>query len=302
MAHPREDGKGREERQGAARCDPASPMTDSTRKTFARTLARPEAELDLGRAALLIAQVEYPELDVNHYVRRLDAMAESIGPELALEADPMRRVAVLNRFLFVTEGFRGNADQYYDPRNSFLNDVLDRKLGIPITLSTVYVELARRLHLPVAGVGFPGHFLVKYVLSGGEILIDPFHRGAILTEADCRRRLKEMTDDAVAFQPDHLRSVTKRQILSRMLTNLKHIYLRARNFPKALRVMDLLLEVTPEEGVEVRDRGLLLSQVGRLGAALRDLERYLAMNTQAEDAKTIKEHVAGIRRRMASMN
>ncbi len=277
-------------------------MADSPHKAFVTLLARPEPDLDLGRAALLVARAEYPALDVEHYLGRLDAMAASIAPEVALETEPMRRVAVLNRSLFVTEGFRGNAEQYYDPRNSFLNEVLDRKLGIPITLSTVYMELARRLRLPIAGVGFPGHFLVKYVLDDGEILIDPFHRGAILTPADCRRRLKEMTDGSVAFQPDHLRSVTKRQILSRMLSNLKHIYLRARSFPKALRVMDLMLVVNPEDAAEVRDRGLVLSQAGRLGAALRDLERYLAMAPKAEDADTIKEHMAGVRRRMAAMN
>jgi len=239
---------------------------------------------------------------VAHYLRRLDAMAESLGAEMALEADPMRRVALLNRSLFVSEGFRGNADQYYDPRNSFLNDVLDRKLGIPITLSTLYLELARRLHLPIAGVGFPGHFLVKYVLSGGEILIDPYHRGAILTEADCRRRLQETTDGSVGFRPDHLRAVTKRQILTRILANLKHIYLRARSFPGALRVMDLLVIVNGADPTEVRDRGLLLSQVGRHGPALRDLERYLASTPAAEDADAIKGRMAGIRRRMASMN
>ncbi len=277
-------------------------MADFPHRSFVRALAHPEPDLDLGRAALLIAQGEYPGLDVDHYLRRLDAMAASIGPEVAQETEPMRRVFLLNRFLFITEGFRGNAEHYYDPRNSFLNDVLDRKLGIPITLCTVYVELAKRLHLPVAGVGFPGHFLVKYVLSEGEILIDPFHRGAILTHADCRRRLKEMTDGAVAFRAEHLRSVTKRQILSRMLSNLKHIYLRARDLSKALRVMDLMLMVNPDDPAEVRDRGLLLSQAGRLGAALRDLEGYLAMAPRGEDADTIKEHLAGIRRRIASMN
>ena len=277
-------------------------MSDSAHKAFANVVARPEPELDLGRAALLIARAEYPTLDVEHYLGRLDAMAASVAPEVTWETEPMRRVAVLSRFLFVTEGFRGNGEQYYDPRNSFLNDVLDRKLGIPITLSIVYMELARRLRLPVVGVGFPGHFLVKYVMDDGEILLDPFHRGAILTPADCRRRLKEMTDGSVAFQPDHLRSVTKRQILSRMLSNLKHIYLRARNLPKAMQVMDLMLVVSPEDPVEVRDRGLLLSQAGRLGAALRDLERYLALAPKAEDADSIKDHMAGIRRRMASMN
>jgi regulator of sirC expression with transglutaminase-like and TPR domain len=277
-------------------------MAQSPHRSFARALAHPEPELDLGRAALLIAQGEYPGLDVDHYLRRLDAMAASIGPEVALEAEPTRRIFLLNRFLFITEGFRGNVEHYYDPRNSFLNDVLDRKLGIPITLSTLYMEVAKRLDLPVVGVGFPGHFLVKYVLGEKEILIDPFHRGAILTQADCRRRLKEMTDGSVTLRPEHLQSVTKRQILSRMLSNLKHIYLRARSFPKALRVMDLMLIANPDDPAEVRDRGLLLSQAGRLGAALRDLERYLAMAPRAEDADSIKEHVAGVRRRIASMN
>ncbi len=277
-------------------------MDDAAREAFGRALALPEPDLDLGRAALLIARGEYPRLDVEHYLARLDAMADSLRTEMALEKDPARRVALLSRFLFVTEGFRGNADQYYDPRNSFLNDVLDRKLGIPITLSTVYMELGWRLQLPLVGVGFPGHFLVKYVLRDGEILIDPFHRGAVLTEADCRRRLEAMTEGAMPFQPEHLRPVTKRQILARTLTNLKQIYLRARNFPKALGIMDLVLVVSPAEAAEVRDRGLLLSQTGRLGAALRDLERYLALAPEAEDAETVKEHMAGIRRRMASMN
>jgi regulator of sirC expression with transglutaminase-like and TPR domain len=271
---------------------------------FSRLLAHPEPDLDLGRAALLIARTEYPGLDVDHYLRRLDAMAESIRGDVAAEREPRRRIGVVNRFLFVTEGFRGNAEQYYDPRNSFLNDVLDRKLGIPITLSAVYLEVGRRVGLAIAGVGFPGHFLVKYALADGEIIVDPFYRGAILTAEDCRRRLREMTDGAVTFQPEHLRSVTKRQILARILTNLKQIYLRARNFPKALRIIDLLVLASPEEGKaqEVRDRGLLFSQAGRLGDALRDLEQYLALAPDAGDADAIKERIAGIRRRMAGMN
>jgi regulator of sirC expression with transglutaminase-like and TPR domain len=299
-------GKGKAPRApaGSMRCLRGwdASMIDPTQEAFARALADPEPDLDLGRAALLIARAEYPRLEMEHYLRRLDALADSIGPEVALEADPLRRVAALNRFLFVTEGFRGNTEQYYDPRNSFLNDVLDRKMGIPITLSTVYLEVARRLHLPVLGVGFPGHFLVKYVLSDREILIDPFHRGAILTEADCRRRLQEMTDGSLELRAEHLRSVTKRQILARILANLKHIYLRARNFPKALRVIDLLVVASPDDAAEVRDRGLLLAQTGRPGPAARDLERYLTMAPKAEDGDAIKEHLEAVRRRIAGMN
>jgi regulator of sirC expression with transglutaminase-like and TPR domain len=277
-------------------------MGDATYEAFSQALACPEPDLNLGGAALLIARAEYPRLDTAHYLSRLDAMAESLGGEMALERAPQRQVALLSRFLFLTEGFRGNADHYYDPRNSYLNDVLDRKLGIPITLSTLYMELGWRLRLPLLGVGFPGHFLVKYVHERGDILVDPFHRGAILSEADCRRRLAEMTDGAITLRPEHLRAVTKRQILARMLTNLKQIYVRARDFPRALRTIDMVLVVLPGEAAEVRDRGLLLSQAGRLGPALRDLERYLALAPEAEDAKSVKEHLAGIRRRMAAMN
>lgn len=277
-------------------------MTEAIIRQFARALEHPEPELDLGRAALLMARVEYPELDVNHYLGRLDALAASVAREVALETDPRRRVALLSRFLFVTEGFRGNAEQYYDPRNSFLNDVLDRKLGIPITLSTVYIEVARRLRLPVVGVGFPGHFLAKYVLPEGEILIDPFHGGGVLSEADCRRRLREMTDGSIPFRPEHLRAATKRQILVRMLINLKQIYLRARNLPKALRVLDLLVAASPDDAAGVRDRALLLAQAGRLAAAARDLEHYLKMAPAGEDATTAKRHLAEVRRRMAAMN
>lgn len=277
-------------------------MTEGAAQALARALRSPEAELNLGRAALLIARAEYPGLDVGHYLDRLDALARSIAPEVAREEDAAHRLDLLSRFLFISEGFRGNADQYYDPRNSYLNDVLDRKLGIPITLSTIFMEVARRLGLPIVGVGFPGHFLVKYVHRDGEILIDPFHRGAILTPRECRRRLEEMAGGSVPFRAEHLRAVSKAQILFRMLTNLKHIYVRARNFPKALRILDLLLVVDPGAAPDVRDRGLLLSQVGCPGAALHDLERYVAMAPEAEDAEAMAKQVAGIRRRIASLN
>jgi regulator of sirC expression with transglutaminase-like and TPR domain len=277
-------------------------MDDAALEAFGRAVSLPEPELDLGRAALLFARAEYPHLNVEHYLDRLDAMAGSLRAEMALEGEPLRRVALLNRFLFVTEGFRGNAEQYYDPRNSFLNEVLDRKLGIPISLSAVYMELAWRLDMPVVGVGFPGHFLVKYLHGEPGIIIDPFHRGAVLSEADCRRRLEAMSEGGVTLRPEHLRPVTKRQIVARMLANLKQLYLRARDFPKAVRIIDLMLAASPGDAGEMRDRGLVLIQAGRLGAAVRDLERYLASAPEAEDAKKLKEHLEGVRRRIASMN
>src|SRR5437899_3280203 len=186
--------------------------------------ARPEHDVDLAEASLLIAGEEYPDLDPVRYLARLD----ELGSALRHEAGGARgedAVAALNRLLFQVEGFRGNTEDYYDPRNSFLNDVLDRRTGIPITLSLIYMEVGKRLGLSLEGVGMPGHFLVKCLPEGLEIFIDPFHQGEILLEEGCKKRLMEIYGNDFQFKRSFLDSVGKRQILSRMLTNLKGIYL-----------------------------------------------------------------------------
>src|SRR5207247_8146622 len=169
------------------------------RRRFIALIERPHGEFRLAEGALLIAQEEYLSLDVPAYLRRLDAMAEVVSSRLGLEIDPQRIVAQLNVYLFDEQGFRGNQEQYYDTRNSFLNDVLERKTGIPITLSVVYIELARQVGLPIVGVGMPGHFLVRYSAQPTVFWIDPFHHGQILTQEDCQQLLARMYGQALTW-------------------------------------------------------------------------------------------------------
>jgi regulator of sirC expression with transglutaminase-like and TPR domain len=223
-----------------------------------------DERIDLVRAALTIAQTEYPHLDANSYCNHIKDLAVRVKRLVPDLGDPSESILALNRVLFDEEGFRGNRDDYYDPRNSFLNDVLDRKLGIPITLAVVYMEVARRVGFPLVGVGMPGHFLLKhYDVDGRETLIDPFNRGGILTAKDCQRRLDEIYSGQMRLQPEFLMAVSRRQVLVRILNNLKSVYLSVRNFRKALPIVDLILAVYPRSPEDVKQRALLRWSVGR---------------------------------------
>jgi len=277
-------------------------MPAPCRRAFARLVSRPELAIDLAEAALLIAKEEYPDLEVARYLSRLDAMAAELRDRVGKGPDAHRLIASLGDYLFKEQGFRSNADDYHDPRNSFLNDVLDRRMGIPITLSAVYMEVGRRLGVHLHGVGMPGHFLVKYVGPGEEIVIDPFDGGAIVSPADCQRILDRISGGKLALEPRFLSSLGTRQILARMLTNLKVIYFNSQAYAKALGVVDRLLILDPRAATEVRDRGLLCCQLKRYPEAMADLERYLKLAPAAEDAEVIRDHLRSIRQREASMN
>jgi regulator of sirC expression with transglutaminase-like and TPR domain len=276
--------------------------TPPCRASFAQAVNRPDPLIDLAEAALLIAKEEYPELVVSAYLCRLDAMAESVRPRIRDPRDPREICAGLNEHLFRQESFRGNTENYYDPRNSFLNEVLDRRVGIPITLSLVYIEIARRLGLPLQGVGMPGHFLVKCSAPGEEIVIDPFGGGAILSIADCQRILDKLFDGRVAFEPRMLAPISSRQILMRILNNLKGIYVKADQYGKALAVVDRLLILHPDSPCDLRDRGLLACQLKRYAEASENLDRYLRLAPQAEDRDVIREHLRSIRERVVALN
>jgi regulator of sirC expression with transglutaminase-like and TPR domain len=276
--------------------------TRSCRVDFARLVSRPEESIDLAEAALLIAKEEYPELDVAGYLDRLKSMAAEVQAQVSPEVDPRRMIAALNTYLFQDQGFRGNSDDYYDPRNSFLNDVLDRRIGIPITLSIVYLAVGWRLGLHLHGVGMPGHFLVKYTASAEEIVIDPFSGGAVVTPTDCQRLLDRIYDGKLRFEPRFLTTLGTRRILARMLSNLKVIYFNNHAYAKALSVVDRLLILDPKAASEIRDRGLLSSQLKRFTEATADLERYLRLAPEAEDADVIRDHLRSMRERSASMN
>ncbi|HXG19987.1 MAG TPA: transglutaminase-like domain-containing protein [Methylomirabilota bacterium] len=266
-------------------------MPLSARERFAQLVNSPNDDFDLAEASLLIAQEEQPTLDVQAYLQRLDALAEAVRTRLPETPDANAIITQLNTFLFQEEKLTGNAGDYYDPRNSFLNEVLDRKTGIPITLSVIYMEVGRRLGLSLVGVGFPGHFLVKCTGADGDTVLDPFHGGAVLTQEQLELRLRKMYGDGNPFLaqlPQLLAPVSKRDILVRMLRNLKGIYLQRNDFSRALQAIDRIVLVNATLAEEFRDRGAVHQRLGHVQAATQDFKRYLQMAPQAQDAAAIR--------------
>jgi regulator of sirC expression with transglutaminase-like and TPR domain len=277
-------------------------MADERHRTFRAAIAVPDDQIDLGRAALAIAQEEYPNLRVETYLERLDRLAAAARDRSAGEHSPYRLIACLNHILFTQERYRGNHHDYYDPRNSFLNDVIERRTGIPITLSVLYMEVALRVGLNLHGIGFPGHFLVKYVGDEGEIVIDPYDQGEVRTGEELQEMLDRLYGGKVAFHPDFLAPVSNRDIVQRMLNNLKGIYLRQENFAKALSTAERLVIIDPTSAQEIRDRGLLYLKLERFSQAIDDLETYLRLVPDAVDAEEIREQVDGLKRRVATVH
>jgi regulator of sirC expression with transglutaminase-like and TPR domain len=285
---------------------------------------------DLASAAFAIARVEYPALDAARYIERLDEMgaraAERLGGAVTTSSES---ITAFNEYLYDEEGFTGNRDQYDDPRNSFLNEVLDRRTGIPITLAVVYLELARRTGLGITGVNFPGHFLLRAsgAVAGDDLIIDPFHGGALLSEYDCRQLLRNQVGDEAAFDRSLLGPATRHEIVVRMLVNLKRLYVRMRSFPQARFVSTLLLTADPSAVHELRDRGLLAYHLEDFASALRDLEEYLRLSPgdagygeqeftiteegdgedqeqdqDPDETTRVLDHVKALRRRVAGFN
>jgi regulator of sirC expression with transglutaminase-like and TPR domain len=271
----------------------------------------------LAPAALVVARVECPRLDPEPYLAQLDAMGDAarraVERDAAASGDPSTQCGVraLNDYLFGELGFTGNRERYEDPRNSCLDQVLDRRTGIPLTLSIVYMEVARRAGLQLDGINFPGHFLVRCpeTALGNPLVIDPFHAGAVLSEHNCRLLLRKHVGKEVAFSRSLLAPATRTQILVRMLLNLKRIYVHMRSFPQARDVTELLLAINPSALNELRDRGLLAYQLNDVTGALRDLQSYLKLSSMSEidkearaEHEQIWEHVKTLRRRVATLN
>lgn len=255
-----------------------------------------QSPIDLASAALCLAQPFYPDLDSEFYLNALDTMADEVSERLPAEPYPLRILQTLNRYLYEELGFRGDTDNYYDPRNSFLNQVIERRLGIPITLSLVYLEIAKRIDFPMVGVSFPGHFLIRPDRQDMSIHVDPFYRGEILFEQDCQERLAQIYDRPVTLQPEFFAAVSPQQFLMRLLTNLKHIYLNRGELGDYLQIIEQILLVDPEAMVEVRDRGLAYYQLGQWTAARVDLERYLEACPQAREAPLLQDVINRINR------
>ncbi len=260
----------------------------STRARLGEVVRRSERDFELGRAALYIAKEEYPQLPVEQYVLRLDALAEAAKDRLDDETAPPVVLGEVIHTLFEREGLRGNKESYHDPRNSFLNDVLDRRLGIPLTLGIILLEVGWRLDLPLEGVNFPGHFLIRYRGAAEHLLIDPFDGGRIRFESQAQEVLDQEYGGMVRMQPAFLRAASKLDMVQRMLVNLKGLYLNVKDDQRALSVVERLLLVQPASPGERRDRGMLLLRLGREEEAKEQLRRYLDFAPGAVDAKRIR--------------
>ncbi|WP_404784722.1 SirB1 family protein [Altericista sp. CCNU0014] len=261
-------------------------MQFSQTRQYLRQLDR-DAPFCLAEAALYIALEEYPDLEIQPYLQRLDAMAEEVARQLPPDPYPLKILQTIDRYLFETLGFYGNERDYYDPRNSFLNEVLDRRTGIPITLSLVYLEIARRIGFPMTGINFPGHFLIRPDREDMELWVDPFHQGEILFPEDCKKRLETIYQQPVELRPEFFEPISPQQFLVRMLNNLKHIYLNRGDLHKCLAASEQILLVDPDAAMERRDRGVLYYQLGRWVEARQDLEDYLGKIPQAQDRPLI---------------
>jgi len=271
------------------------------RRRFARLVAQPEASIELAHAALLVAAEERPGLDVEHYRARLYELGLTARERIA-QAGDANSIAALNKFIFEELGFAGNQSDYYDPRNSLLSDVLERRTGIPITLSVVYMEVGRRAGVRVEGIGLPGHFVVRAEDANGEpVLVDPFN-GKVVDADDCQERLDTIYGGQAPLTDAHLQPVATREILARLLRNLKGIYAQAGLYQRALSIIERILLVAPGALEERRDRGALLAQLGRYSEAIVDVQAYLTGARNPPDAERVTEQLKQMQLQLARLN
>jgi len=277
---------------------------------FRALMAQTDARIELARACLMIARDAYPALEVAHYLGEIERFAMRLRARLAAGGGAEEKLIALNDFFFGELGFAGNVDAYYDPRNSYLNEVIDRRTGIPISLSILYIEVGRRIGLPLEGLSFPGHFLVRLRLRGGMLVLDAFAGGAPQSEDDLRERLARVVPQAatggvpVEALPleQFLEPATHRQIVARMLRNLKTIYRDADEPAQLLAVLNRILVVTPDASAELRDRGLVYQRLECWQAALADLAAYVEREPDASDREEMRLQVMTLRAQCARMN
>jgi len=257
------------------------------------------SEPDVFEGALRIAQVEYPDLDLELYRARVEEFGRR-GREVAT-AKGRRGIEQFNELFFDALGFHGNADDYYDPRNSYLNDVIDRRTGIPITLAALYCEVARRAGLKAHGVGFPGHFLAKCLIGDDEILVDCFNARTVSRE-DCQDLLNSFSPGGGPVSEEMLGIAGPREILSRMLNNLRRIHAGRGEFARAVRWIDMDLSLRPDNPHSYRERGMLHVQMEEFGKAMMDLERYVRMAPGSPDLPQVHEQIHLIRKLLSHLN
>lgn len=267
-----------------------------------QVFAGPDHEVGLGEAALVLARLEYPDLNVQAHLDQFELFASEVETELPDDYEPNRIISALNAYLFEKLGFRGNQDDYFNPRNSFLNDVMERRTGIPITLSIVYLEIARRLGLPFYGVGLPGHFIIKYDDNRRAIYLDPFHAGRVVEAEDCRKLVRDIIGTEFVLTEQHFRAVDNRSIVLRMLSNLRAIYFQTRQYRKVIGVLDMVLNLAPTIAEDYKQRAQLHHELGQSKPAIKDLETYLSIHPDASDEAQVREWITQMRRGQAALN
>ena len=261
------------------------------RQLFYREINQPDGSINLAKASLYMALEEYPNFEPQEYLDALDSIADQVRSRLPTQNYPLRVIQTINRYLYEDCQFSGNDADYYDPRNSFLNQVLDRRTGIPISLSLVYLEVAKRIDFPMVGIGMPGHFLIRPDFEDSGIFVDAFNGGEILFPEDCQGRLSQIYGQPMDLPPAFIAPVSRRQFLGRMLGNLKAIYLQQQDALRVLSAIERILLLFPDALGERRDRGILYYQLGRWIDARHDLKYYLRNAPNADDAARIRQLV-----------
>ena len=264
------------------------------RQRFLEMMQRADADIDLARSALLVAAENDPALDVDAEMARLDDWARRLSERLDPSWNSLQRLARLRTFMYEELGFKGDVRGYYSPANSLLHSVMSRRLGIPLTLSIVFMEIGWRIGVPFEGVGFPGHFLVRLTGEPGDLLLDPYDHGASVHEDDCRRMIELTSGGTVPFEPSMVRSLSRKDMIARLLFNLKVACLKANDDPGALSAVERLLLLHPDDATEVRDHGLLLYRMDRYREAHASLESYLRARSDALDREVIERHLAAL--------
>lgn len=269
-------------------------MKQQDAERFADMVSGPDEYINLAEAALLIARGEYPYLETEQYLQRLDLLADQCRTRLGAERSSTEVMACLNDYLFREIGFRGDLKTFNDPRNSYLNDVLDRRLGIPITLSLLYMEVGARLDLRIEGISFPGHFLVR-VAHGGGLVLDPFSGGRTLDRVELKQRLEGISGGRRWNLDELLRAASRRDIIVRMLRNLKAIYLDREDFARALGALNLIVEAIPSVPAEFRDRARVHERMECVRAAIADYEQYLFLAPDASDVGQVQARLVELK-------
>jgi regulator of sirC expression with transglutaminase-like and TPR domain len=265
------------------------------RQRFREIAQRPDAHLDLVEASLIIALEDQPRIDIQRYLDQVGGWTEAIRGRLEGSRDIVRIVEVMNRVLFEEEGFHGENEDYYDPRSALLNEALDRHAGLPMTLSILYIELSRRVGMDAMGVSLPGRFLVKFTGDFGQIVVDPFDGGRVLSTVELQKILDEMYGGGVRLREHHLRSFSRHEVLGRELAHLKAAYLAQRDLARAAASVDRLLILDDRDSYEVRDRAMLAMQMHSYTQAIEFFERYLELSPHAEDGQRVRDQIAWLR-------